>query len=86
MSRINPNLPCTFLFGEWPAIAAALTATGQPWPEDAVLVDLRWWDLSAEAGGAPRPGRINLQKRWGWTERAIRTITADPDRWQRTAP
>lgn len=86
MPRVNPNLPSTVLLGEWPAIAAVLTSTGQPWPEDAVMVDLRWWDACAAAGGEPRPGRGTLQKRWNFTERGVRNVTADPSRWQRAQP
>lgn len=50
---------------QWAAIAAALVAAGQPWPEAAVEVDLAFW-------GEGRPGRPALQRRWGWAERATR--------------
>ncbi len=48
----------------WPAIADALIASGAPWPEDAILADLRWWQDQERMGRAVRPGRPTLEKRW----------------------
>jgi hypothetical protein len=48
----------------WPAIADALIAAGAPWPEDAILADLRWWQDQERMGRAVRPGRPTLEKRW----------------------
>jgi hypothetical protein len=48
----------------WPAIADALIASGAPWPEDAILADLRWWQDQERMGRTVRPGRPTLEKRW----------------------
>lgn len=68
----------------WEEVAAALTASGQPWPEGAVLMDLRWWDDRERRSGGrkPRPGRPTLQKRWNLTERPARRLMADVDGWR----
>jgi len=66
----------------WPAIADSLTASGAPWPEAAVLMDLRWWDDHSRMNRRDmRPGRPTLCRRWCWTERAARAIMADRDGW-----
>ena len=66
----------------WPSIADTLTATGAPWPEPAVLMDLRWWDDHSRMNKRDmRPGRPTLCRRWGWTERAARAVMADRDGW-----
>jgi len=68
----------------WEQVAAALTATGQPWPEAAVLMDLRWWDDRERMSGGrkPRPGRAVLQARWNLTERPTRRLMADVEAWR----
>ena len=68
----------------WEQVAAALTATGQPWPEAAVLMDLRWWDDRERMSGGrkPRPGRAVLQARWNLTERPTRRLMADVGAWR----
>lgn len=68
----------------WEAVAAALTASGQPWPEEAILMDLRWWDDRERWSGGrkPRPGRAALQARWNATERPARRLMADVEAWR----
>jgi len=66
----------------WPSIADTLASTGAPWPEAAVLMDLRWWDdLSRMNGRDMRPGRPALCRRWAWTEHAARSTMADRPAW-----
>jgi hypothetical protein len=66
----------------WPSIADTLARTGAPWPEAAVLMDLRWWDdLSRMNGRDMRPGRPALCRRWAWTEHAARSTMADRPAW-----
>lgn len=74
----------------WPQLAAQLA---HPWPEEAAVVDLRWW----AAGTVPRPPYRELAARWGWTEgeargflpRAIAAfdgLDAHPERAQTKGP
>ena len=66
----------------WPSIADTLASIGAPWPEAAVLMDLRWWDdLSRMNGRDMRPGRPALCRRWAWTEHAARSTMADRPAW-----
>ena len=66
----------------WPSIADTLMAAGVPWPEAAVLMDLRWWDDHSRMNKRDmRPGRPTLCRRWGWTERAARAVMADREGW-----
>lgn len=66
----------------WPSIADTLMAAGAPWPEAAVLMDLRWWDDHSRMNKRDmRPGRPTLCRRWGWTERAARAVMADREGW-----
>lgn len=54
----------------WEDTARLLTLTGQPWPEAACIMDLRWhFDQ-----GKTRPGRPTLAKRWAWTDHAVRVL------------
>jgi hypothetical protein len=57
----------------WPAVAEVLP---QPWPDAAAVFDLRW---HADRGQVP--GRPTLGRRWGWTDRAVRSLLAQPERW-----
>jgi len=68
----------------WEEVAAALTASGQPWPEGAVRMDLRWWDDRERRsdGRKKRPGRPTLEKRWNLTERPARRLMSDVDGWR----
>ncbi len=70
-------VPC--IASWWEATAAALQASGQPWPEEAVLMDLRWWADQEAHGGAKRPGRPTLCARWNWKEgiRARRLMASE---------
>jgi hypothetical protein len=72
--------------GWWEATAAALQATGQPWPEEAVIMDLRWFWLRELAGGPRMPGRIELARRWNWkpSSRLRRVLTEK--RWKYEVP
>ena len=75
-------VPCNAAW--WEEVAAALVAAGQPWPEAAVLMDLRWWDDQERMSGGrvTRPGRQLLQRRWGLTERPTRRLMAAVDAWR----
>ena len=59
----------------WPIIAAGLA---KPWPVEAVLFDLRWWEDQTEAGKAKRPGRPALVVRWGIGDRLARNLIDKP--------
>jgi hypothetical protein len=65
----------------WPAIAERLEASGEPWPAEAVSMDLRWWADQERMGRRRRPGRPTLARRWGWSDRRARTIMADAEQW-----
>ena len=66
----------------WPTIAAALT---QPWPLEAVYMDLRWWEDQEAMERAKRPGRAALCERWGLTERRGRNAMRDGSKWERSS-
>jgi len=40
----------------WPVIAAALV---KPWPTEAMLFDLRWWEDQEDISREKRPGRLD---------------------------
>jgi hypothetical protein len=61
----------------WRDVAALLTSTGAPWPESAVVFDLRWHVDQSLA----LPGRPALVQRWHWTDRQVRALLADTARW-----
>ena len=65
----------------WPAIAERLQAAGEPWPVEAVYMDLRWYADQERMGRARRPGRPTLAARWGWTDRRARAVLADVEQW-----
>lgn len=65
----------------WPAIADALIASGAPWPEDAILADLRWWQDQERMGRAVRPGRPTLEKRWRVGSAIARRLLKAEARW-----
>jgi hypothetical protein len=65
----------------WPAIADALSASGNPWPREAVVADLRWW-ANEERRGRDMPRRVVLARRWGWTDWATRQAIADEGAWR----
>jgi hypothetical protein len=60
-------------------IARAYVPT--PWPEEVVLLDLRWWQDQVLGGREKMPGRPALMDAWGWSERNVRTLLADEERW-----
>jgi len=62
----------------WPMIADGLA---KPWPREAVLMDLRWWEGQEKQGTATMPGRPKLCERWGWTEKRARLAMRSCD-WQ----
>lgn len=73
-------VPCVASW--WEATAAALQASGQPWPEEAVLMDLRWWADQEEHGGAKRPGRVELARRWNWAAgERMRRVMRSEEAW-----
>ena len=63
----------------WPMIAASLA---KPWPVEAVHHDLRWWAARERRGERQRPGRPALVARYGWGDRKLRDLMADPARWE----
>ena len=63
----------------WPAIAASMP---RPWPEEAVLMDLRWWRGQEVATKRKlMPARRALQERWGWKEWDARMILRRESVW-----
>ena len=53
----------------WPGVAAAIP---KPWPQEAIMLDLRWWADQEALHPGSRPGRPELVERWGvsdWTAR-----------------
>lgn len=61
----------------WPAIVESLTGSGDPWPEEAMLADLRWWEDQIAVGREQRiPGRRALAARWNVNpnSRAVRSL------------
>lgn len=65
----------------WPAIAEVLIASGAPWPEDAILADLRWWQDQERVGRASRPGRPTLEKRWKVGGSVAKRLLKAEGRW-----
>lgn len=70
----------------WPPIRAALIASGQPWPEEAVLFDLRWWReqeiiTRGSRHAVRRPGRPTLAAEWGWSDWQARDIMRNEGLW-----
>lgn len=65
----------------WPAIAEVLIASGVPWPEDAILADLRWWQDQERVGRAKRPCRSALERRWRVGNTVARRLLKAEDRW-----
>ena len=64
----------------WPAIAASMP---RPWPEEAVLMDLRWWRGQEVATKRKlMPARRALQERWGWKEWDARMILRRESVWE----
>lgn len=66
----------------WPAIAEGLA---QPWPREAMLMDLRWWSDQAALGLEQMPSRRHLARRWGVTEWQARTLLRAEDEWSSPA-
>lgn len=65
----------------WPQVADAMTATGKPWPDEAILFDLRWWADQERVGAATRPGRPALCERWCVTSWRARKLMSEEERW-----
>jgi len=65
----------------WAQTAAALTASGKPWPDGAILADLRWWAARCRVDGAQRPGRPTLAQRWGVTAYKAAEMMRCEDVW-----
>ena len=58
----------------WGVISARLA---RPWPREAVIADLEWWDLIVGAGRAGRrPIQQDLMVRWGWPRQRVSRILA----------
>jgi hypothetical protein len=53
----------------WPPIASILP---KPWPRGAAMIDVLWHE--SQMGRCP--GRPTLAKRWGWSERRVRSLIA----------
>jgi len=63
----------------WPAVAGVMP---KPWPREASCMDLLWWVAEARVFGRAFPSRSQLADRWGWTEKRVRVLLADPESWQ----
>jgi len=57
------------------------TRLPKPFEMEDALLDLRWWQDQVLVGAEKMPGRPALMKTWGWTERAVRSLLADEERW-----
>jgi len=66
----------------WGDLADELEAQGDPWPEAAAKIDLRWWADYARSGAVEFPGRRRLARRWSWKENDVRKLLADPEAWE----
>lgn len=62
--------------------AELVTALPLPWPEAAVVVDLRWWADMERFNVGRRPSRRTLAARYGWTDHAVRRLLQRPELWQ----
>jgi hypothetical protein len=63
----------------WPEIAEHLCGE---WPEEAACMDLRWYADQVRHGRLKRiPGRPALRRRWGWSDRRVRSLLSTPERW-----
>jgi hypothetical protein len=67
----------------WPAIAESLAIAGQPWPQEAIFADLRWWQDQEGVGRRRRPGRPALAARWRVTDAVARRLMALESEWGR---
>ena len=64
----------------------------KPWPREAVLMDLRYWQgqEAVSEGRVERPGRPTLAALWGWTDWQVKQAFKSEGEWtdprrQRTA-
>jgi len=59
----------------WIDIAHALEQSGQPWPDGAALMDLRFWEGQIRLGRTKRiPSRRRLMRRWSWSDHEVRKM------------
>ncbi len=68
----------------WAPVAEQLIEGGQAWPEEAAMIDLRWWEdyVRCKAHeGVRMPGRRKLARRWRWRENDVRKLLEDKGRW-----
>ncbi len=63
---------------DWPVMAEALT---KPWPLEAIMMDLRWWQDQERIGKRKRPGRPALRARWGASEWETRSALKAESVW-----
>ena len=63
----------------WEAITWAIA---KPWPSPAAAMDLRWWQDRSRRGRGPRPGRVELARRWGWTDWGVKCALKEADEWE----
>ena len=66
----------------WPEISNQLP---RPWPQEAVYMDLRWWEDQEAQGRTKRPGRAALCLRWGWKEKRARISMRNGSEWERAS-
>jgi hypothetical protein len=64
--------------GTWEVVVEQMQAHG-PLSEEMAGLDLRHFENLVRAGARPFPSRRELQKRWGWTEREVRTVLCRDD-------
>ena len=61
----------------------------RPWPREACYFDLRWWDsrerqyegTEGQQGHRRRPGRGDLARTWGWSDRLARKLMSATSTW-----
>jgi len=53
-----------------------------PWPAEAAIADLRWWQDRQRMGREDAlPGRPTLRARWGWTDHKVRKLLKNRELW-----
>lgn len=69
------------LEAEWWATIRETIA--KPWPREAVLMDLRYWQgqEAATGGRVERPGRPTLIALWGWTDWQVKQAFKSEGEW-----
>lgn len=66
---------------DWPAFVALLEATGEAWPREAAVADLRWWTCSGRL-----PSIEVLRRRWVWARNRVRELVGSRTWHDRSLP